>query len=320
MNERGVTPTPDILSRQGEAGHPQHSVWVSANAGSGKTHILSERVLRLLLGGVAPQNILCLTYTKAAAAQMQSRVAARLSGWALRDDDVLRADLRNLSGYPPDGEILARARTLFAQALETPGGLKINTIHAFCEAVLHRFPFEAGVPVDFSVIEEAEKGEMIENARDAVLAEGLSGDGQVADAVAILFRLLSDDGIEKAVAGALGSARELRQVLADPGGAKNNLRQLLGVTKARPAAEIEEDGLRGCIFSPALARRLLALTPPDPAKNRFENKLARLDWSRLTLEALFETFLVKARTVPKTGFPKKSVRDKDPDLAELMLP
>ncbi|MFV2035936.1 MAG: UvrD-helicase domain-containing protein, partial [Halocynthiibacter sp.] len=216
MNERQSRPTSNTVKKQSSAGHPDHSVWVSANAGSGKTHILTERVLRLLLSGVAPQNILCLTYTKAGAAVVQRRVEFRLSGWALCQDQALKNDLQMLTGVQQDAEFIARARTLFAHALETPGGLKINTIHAFCEAALHRFPLEADVPVDFSVIEEAEKHELVQSCRDAVLAEGLSGDSTVARAVATLFSLLSDKHIEDAVGGALASGRELRHVLADP--------------------------------------------------------------------------------------------------------
>src|SRR5690606_24922176 len=149
---------PEAITRwQREASDPRGSVWVTANAGSGKTYVLTARVLRLLLSGVAPEEILCLTYTKAAAAEMRGRVAERLAQWALLDDDKLSADLIGLEGEPPGPGKLRRARALFAHALEAPGGLKIQTIHAFCEAVLHRFPKEAGVPFDFTVIEDFER-------------------------------------------------------------------------------------------------------------------------------------------------------------------
>src|SRR5690606_6591886 len=120
-------------------------VWVRANAGSGKTYVLTARVLRLLVSGAQAEQILCLTYTKAAAAEMRSRVAARLGKWALASDEELIHDLTELSGAPPTPAMRLRARSLFAHALETPGGLRIQTIHAFCESVLHRFPREAEV-------------------------------------------------------------------------------------------------------------------------------------------------------------------------------
>ncbi|WP_152664654.1 UvrD-helicase domain-containing protein, partial [Devosia geojensis] len=161
------------------AAHPDSSAWVEANAGSGKTHVLTQRVLRLLLADVAPEAILCLTYTKAAAAEMRNRVSARLSDWAIASDEWLDERLKEL-GQVPTPTLRARARTLFARALETPGGLKIVTIHAFCESVLHRFPLEAGVPFGFSVVEDVERAAMIAEAREAVLAGGLRGETNAA--------------------------------------------------------------------------------------------------------------------------------------------
>jgi ATP-dependent helicase/nuclease subunit A len=140
--------------RQVHAAEPTASTWLSANAGSGKTRVLTDRVARLLLRGVPPQRILCLTYTKAAAAEMQNRLFARLGDWAMKDDGDLAAELRALGeDVVLDADLLARARRLFARALETPGGLKIQTIHAFCAALLRRFPLEAGVAPDFAEVD-----------------------------------------------------------------------------------------------------------------------------------------------------------------------
>src|SRR6188768_1175087 len=139
----------EIASRQGIAADPRNSVWVSANAGSGKTHVLSRRVIRLLLQGTDPSKILCLTYTRAAAANMARRVYDDLAVWTVRADADLAADIEKLEGRRPEAERLRRARRLFAEALETPGGLKIQTIHAFCEAILHQFPLEANIAGHF---------------------------------------------------------------------------------------------------------------------------------------------------------------------------
>lgn len=145
----------DATQRQITAADPLSSTWLSANAGSGKTKVLTDRVARLLLNNVAPENILCLTYTKAAASEMQNRLFQRLGEWAMKDNDALRAELIEL-GF--DREIteleLNEARTLFARAIETPGGLKIQTIHSFCSSLLRRFPREAGVSPQFKEIEE----------------------------------------------------------------------------------------------------------------------------------------------------------------------
>src|SRR4051812_35912892 len=150
-----------IIDSQRQASDPAQSVWVRANAGSGKTYVLTARVLRLLLSGVKPEEILCLTYTKAAAAEMRGRVGERLGQWALATQAELVEDLTKLGGAPPTAGMLLRARALFAHALETPGGLRIQTIHAFCEAILHRFPHEAKVPFDFKVLEEHQRDGML---------------------------------------------------------------------------------------------------------------------------------------------------------------
>ena len=126
---------------QRRAADPAISAFVTANAGSGKTKTLIDRVARLLLTGARPEAILCVTYTKAAAAEMQRRLFDQLGGWAVMDSGKLRGKLTDLQGEGLyDEDALSRARTLFARALESPGGLKIQTIHAFCEKLLRRFP------------------------------------------------------------------------------------------------------------------------------------------------------------------------------------
>jgi len=146
----------DGLNPQTRAADPARSVFVTANAGSGKTTTLVSRVARLLLGGAAPSAILCVTYTKAAAAEMQARLFETLGKWAVMDDGELSAELAKLDDSDPGAlnpARLSEARRLFARALETPGGLKIQTIHAFCEKLLRRFPIEAGVSPRFTVLE-----------------------------------------------------------------------------------------------------------------------------------------------------------------------
>lgn len=145
----------DASQRQVSAARPDRSTWLSANAGSGKTKVLTDRVARLLLDGADSQNILCLTYTKAAATEMQNRLFRRLGEWAMLPDATLRDQLSNLGIEGPAGpETLRQARRLFASAIETPGGLKIQTIHSFCSALLRRFPLEAGVTPNFSEMDE----------------------------------------------------------------------------------------------------------------------------------------------------------------------
>lgn len=172
----------DASQRQVDAANPQHSTWLSANAGSGKTRVLTDRVARLLLGGTDPQRILCLTYTKAAASEMQNRLFRRLGDWAMRSNDELADILRTLGVESTiDTALLATARRLFAQAIETPGGLKIQTIHSFCASLLRRFPLEAGVSPQFTEMDDRaarrlrqEIADHIANGPEAALFEALA--------------------------------------------------------------------------------------------------------------------------------------------------
>lgn len=155
------------LAGQAQAALPEASVWVAANAGSGKTKVLIDRVARLLLRGAKPDSILCVTYTKAAASEMQDRLFKRLGEWCVTPPARLRAQLAELEGRPAESfseSEIGDARELFAQALETPGGLRIETIHAFCGRVLRRFPLEAGVAPGFHELDDDDAGELWERA------------------------------------------------------------------------------------------------------------------------------------------------------------
>lgn len=165
----------DATLRQIEAADPKRSTWLSANAGSGKTRVLTDRVARLLLDGTRPENILCLTYTKAAASEMQNRLFKRLGEWAMMPKDELRKQLIEMGATDHiNGDALSNARTLFASAIETPGGLKIQTIHSFCAGILRRFPLEASVSPQFKEMEDRAAQLLREEVLDD-MAEGPDG-------------------------------------------------------------------------------------------------------------------------------------------------
>lgn len=169
----------EASERQVQAADPRASTWLSANAGSGKTRVLTDRVARLLLDGVEPQRILCLTYTKAAASEMQNRLFRRLGEWAMLDDAELRHALDTLGVAAVGHEVLAQARRLFARAIETPGGLRIQTIHSFCATLLRRFPLEAGVSPQFTELDDRAarllREEIVEELADRI-APGVVAD------------------------------------------------------------------------------------------------------------------------------------------------
>ena len=187
---------------------PRVSVFLSANAGSGKTTILTERVIRLMLEGAEPARILCLTYTKAAAAEMQNRIFTTLAGWVALDDAALAGKVGKLTGRTPAAAMLERARALFARAVETPGGLKIQTIHAFSERLLHLFPFEANVPVRFTVMDDAAKTELIDDVRRATLSAGLAEPATpLGAATSLLIDLLGESDLDDILRAALPKLR-----------------------------------------------------------------------------------------------------------------
>ena len=209
MPPAATPPFADALAEthrnQAAAADPSTSAWVSANAGTGKTHVLTMRMLRLLLAGTEPARILALTYTKAAAAEMATRVAARLADWVTAGDADLRQRLVGLIDREPSPLEMKRARQLFALVIETPGGLKVQTIHAFCERLLQRFPLEAGVPPGFEILDDHTRAALLEEATGQVLAEATAAarGAPLADALATAIAFAAETNFDTYLAEAL---------------------------------------------------------------------------------------------------------------------
>jgi ATP-dependent helicase/nuclease subunit A len=187
------------------ASDPDISAWVAANAGAGKTYTLANRVARLLLADASPQKILCLTFTKAAAAEMQERLFRQLGEWAMLPDEDLRHRIVAIGGDAHTD--LAKARRLFAAALETPGGLKVLTLHAFCQILLSRFPLEAKIPPAFDVLDDQTAQEMIAQSRQRVLERAGSGEAPLAAAVAKLVTETNEATLNGLLEAAVGGDR-----------------------------------------------------------------------------------------------------------------
>jgi ATP-dependent helicase/nuclease subunit A len=241
-----VYPIPEQTRlKQRRGSDPGTSAWVSANAGSGKTHVLAQRVVRLLLTGVAPSKILCLTFTKAAAANMSARVFDVLAEWTnLADNDLSRA-IAETGAQLPNAEQLVFARCLFARAVETPGGLKIQTIHAFCEKLLHQFPFEANVAAKFDVIDDAQQGAFIDMARrGAVEAAVEAGDQEFLTSLQVLAAQTTERGVDDLIAQAVPVRTKLQRSIDHHGGLSGFARALsrqLGLTDhIRPETIVQE--------------------------------------------------------------------------------
>ncbi|MGE0108510.1 MAG: double-strand break repair helicase AddA [Bdellovibrionales bacterium] len=209
----------DVNRQQRKASDPAQSVWVSASAGSGKTKVLSDRMIRLLLKGVPPQKILCLTFTKAAAAEMSIRLTTRLSQWAVCDDATLEDELHNLQGYAIQEGQRARARQLFARILSCPGGLRVQTIHSFAQEVLRRFPLEAGLSPHFKVLEENDARELRQEVIQDLLQDmALHKESELGRAMARLVSSLGEFGFSSHLSAVLENAEKWPQLLEREGG------------------------------------------------------------------------------------------------------
>jgi ATP-dependent helicase/nuclease subunit A len=237
---RADTRPPDLdpirlaTEAQARAADPRHSAWVSASAGSGKTKLLVDRLLRLLLDGVPPTKILCLTYTRAAAAEMRNRIDATLAGWAAAAPEDLRKALHALTPYAATAEMQDKAKQLFAKLLDAPGGMRIETIHAFCQSLLARFPIEAGIAPHFTVLEERDAESLRAALREEVLSEAKAGrDPALARALAaVTERVGSENEFDELLQKLMIERRRLEALASGTGGlgaAVKRLRQRLGL-------------------------------------------------------------------------------------------
>jgi len=221
---------------QKRAADPAASVWVSASAGTGKTKVLTDRVLSILLAGTAPHRLLCLTFTKAAAAEMANRLAAKLAHWTALPDETLRQELAQLVDDPNEA-LLVRARRLFALVLEAPGGMKIQTIHAFCQSLLRRFPLEAGLAPHFEIMDDRDAGEILAAAQEEVMTRA---------------RQETDPDLAAALRLVTGRVHEVKfpELLAEISAERGRLRRMI----------LRENGLEGLITA---LRHHLGLAPGD---------------------------------------------------------
>ena len=209
-------PVSQASDAQSRASDPRVSAWVSASAGSGKTRVLVDRVVRLMLAGTPPERILCLTFTRAAAAEMSNRLFQTLSTWIGLDDDTLSERIQRLTREVPSEFGLIEARRLFTRALETPGGLKIQTIHAFCEKLLQRFPVEAGIVPGFEVMDDRTADELLAEIRNGFLLEvGEHPDSLLAESFAKVVSYVGADSFDRVLKELLASRVQLTRLL-DP--------------------------------------------------------------------------------------------------------
>src|SRR5215471_2467779 len=307
---------------QAAAADPAASAWVSASAGTGKTHVLTMRVLRLLLGGTPPERILALTYTKAAAAEMSKRVFARLAEWVMSDEASLTRTLAQLLDRAPTPADMQRARQLFAVAIETPGGLKVQTIHAFCERLLQRFPIEAGVPPGFAILDEQERGALVRNAIDEMLeAAAAEQSGPLWPALQTVIAYAVNDGFDNMLQQALaelGAGPGLRDepALTAIGARLQAMFSVrAGTTTDRIIAELSQTLADDML--PVLVQALRAGTKSDARQaDCLHSALAASPGSRRA--AALASFFLTQNNGPRERLVTRRIGDERPEIADLL--
>src|ERR1700733_8417737 len=312
--------TPDSIPSavrrlQSEASNPDVSPWVAANAGSGKTYVLAQRVINLLLKGIEPEKILCITFTKAAAANMAKQVFDRLARWTTLDDAALDNAIREHSTLAGDPRRRTLARQLFARALETPGGIKVRTIHAFCTQLLHQFPFEANVAARFAVLDEAEQTQLQERLTLGVLLEGAATpDSPLSRALTSAMTAAADQTFRDVVREAIGLRDKVQHWVMSAGSVEAaiaNLSKTLGVDPADDVETVEAEMLDGSVIAQSewssLAEVLAQGNKSDCEQADCFESLAELGGSE-QVETYLDIFCTATRA-PRKSIVTKAITD-----------
>jgi ATP-dependent helicase/nuclease subunit A len=314
---------PDIIplqirDLQRAVADPAVSAWVAANAGSGKTHVLAQRVINLLLEGVAPEKILCITFTKAAAANMAKRVFDTLSEWTTLDDAALNEAIGSRSDIKPNAARRALARRLFARSLETPGGLKVQTIHAFCTQLLHQFPFEANVAARFDVLDETEQTQLLERLTlDLLLEAARTPQSAIGRALEAAITAASDQSFRDAIRAAIGMREVVARWIIDSGGVEAAIAAMsrqLGLGHGESRGSIEDAFFSGSVIAPsqwpAVAAALEQGRRSDRDQARHFRQLASLPRSD-RVEAYLDIFCTANGRSARRSIVTQDIKDKD---------
>jgi ATP-dependent helicase/nuclease subunit A len=323
---KAPTQIPDsVRERQVAASDPDASVFVAANAGSGKTHVLAQRVIRLLLKGVPPARILCITFTKAAAANMANRVFDTLARWTSLDERALDAAMKLVGVGPIDDNVRARARRLFALALETPGGLKVQTIHAFCTHLLHVFPFEAKVAARFEVLDEAAEMQLLEQINFSVLLEAAARpESTLGRALTAAIAVAADQTLRDMLAEAVAARDKLEawvQAAGGLGGAIGQLSAAFGVGTGDSVEAVDAAVMASSLIPAtewaAIAEALAQGSKTDGERSRLFALLSACDGDERR-EVYLDIFCTKDRQPRKNPFTKE-IQRVYPELFKLLL-
>lgn len=221
------TKRPDPNKVQRQASDPNSSVWVSASAGTGKTKVLTDRCLRLMLNGSKAEDILCVTFTTAGASVMKNRLRQVLSKWSVCDEKTLRSDLRKLTGRTATIAQCKRARQLFAEFLETPGGMKIQTIHAFAQSMIKRFPIETGIPPYFEVMDDQTSSGLLRDAQAEILnSVRAENDTPLSNAVKMITPEVGEEDFVALLGEVTYRRDQFNKIIRDHGGLEETIQSV----------------------------------------------------------------------------------------------
>ena len=316
---------PEVSRVQVEAADPDVSAFVSANAGSGKTHVLAQRVINLLLRGVDPGKILCITFTKAAAANMANRVFGTLAEWTTLDDGKLDARILLSTGRKAEASLRARARRLFASALETPGGLKVQTIHAFCTRLLHQFPFEANVAARFTVLDEASTTQLLDQLTLQVLLEASAQpDSALGRALATAIVVSADQTFKDVIGDAIRKRDALSAWLTRAGSVDEAIAELsagLDIDPKDTLESLERDFFSQSLIPAAEWPALIEILDSGSANDRKHIatlEAARIASGREQIDSYLKIFCT-TELEPRKNIVTKKIGDEHPEwLVRLM--
>ena len=308
-----------------DAANPEVSAFVSANAGSGKTYVLAQRVINLLLRGVDPAKILCITFTKTAAANMANEVFKRLAAWTALDDAALDEQIRFSTGKAPSAGERARARRLFASALETPGGLKVQTIHAFCTRLLHQFPFEANVAARFTVLDKSSTAQLLNQLTLEVLLQGAAEPGgPLGKALATAIVVAADVTFKEVIGDAIKARDAIGAWIARAGNISQAIAQLsetFGIAPDDSLEQLEQDFFSASFIPegewPTLIEILSQGAKSD--KNNIDAlTAARATSGRDRIDQYLRIFCT-AELSPRKSLLTRALADRNPEWLERLL-
>jgi len=315
----------DVRRVQVEAADPEISAFVSANAGSGKTYVLAQRVINLLLRGVDPAKILCITFTKTAAANMANEVFRRLAAWTALTDTALDKEIALSTGRQPNADERVRARRLFASALETPGGLKVQTIHAFCTRLLHQFPFEANVGARFTVLDEASTTQLLDRLTlDVLLEASAKPDSALGHALAAAIVIAADQTFKDVIGDAIRKRDKIGEWVARDGGLDQALAQLsqtLGVGADETREKLEREYFSHSLIPAAEWPALIEILESGSKADNNHIEALRTAQSAVGRDQIDQYLKVYCTTElePRKNLLTKKLAEKHPDWLERLL-